>query len=156
MSNLEQLQKHEDSAPDSLEFERLKDFFEPLLRASSSSNSQHPPGTSSHSTHTNPITAAASSALARDIPGVSKYQPPTRTRPKVKHGSKDDIPTYRSRVEIGGVKGLGTGGEKDVDLYNRLEHPSQVSSLPQKWSGSWSTSPLSRYSIWYFTLVYCC
>ncbi|KLO08551.1 hypothetical protein SCHPADRAFT_880401 [Schizopora paradoxa] len=140
----QQLQKHEDSAPDSLEFERLKDFFEPLLRASSS-NTQHAPGTSSHSTHTNPITAAASSALARDIPGVSKYHPPPpRSRQKSKHGSKDDMPTYRSRVEIGGINGYGAGGEKDADLFSRLEHPSQVSTLAQKWTGSWSVSPLSR------------
>ena len=73
----EQLQRFEDSAPELLEFERLKDFFEPLLRSSSSSQG---PGTSHHTAHFNPITAAASSALARDVPGVERYRPQPRFR----------------------------------------------------------------------------
>ena len=71
------MQKFEDSAPEALEFDRLKEHFEPFLRASSSSSAITP--SSSHH-HSNPITAAASSALARDIPGVGKYNPLARSR----------------------------------------------------------------------------
>ncbi|THH07705.1 hypothetical protein EW145_g3202 [Phellinidium pouzarii] len=118
----QQLQKFEDSAPEFLEFERLKDFFEPLVRATSSS---HGPGNTSHSTHVNALTTAASSALARDIPGVSK-------------GSKDDLPVYRARVEVSGASGLGAGGDGDADIMRHLESPADVSGLEQRWLSSWA------------------
>ena len=90
-----QLQKFEDSAPEALEFERLKEHFEPFLRASSSSAVPTPSHT--HHTYTNPITAAASSALARDIPGVAKYTPHPSTLMRSRSGrdkaaGRHDIP----------------------------------------------------------------
>ncbi|KAH9480605.1 Dynactin subunit 4 [Psilocybe cubensis] len=147
-----QLQKYEDSAPDSLEFERLKEHFEPFIRASSlssSTNLSHPAahGSStahSHHTHSNSITAAAA-ALARDIPGVSKYNPLTRTTSgrgsgKDKSVNKDEMPEYRSRVEISKASVLGTGGgESDVDFMSHLEDIGQISTLEQRWVNSWVT-----------------
>lgn len=141
-----QLQKFEDSAPDSLEFERLKEHFEPFLRASSSSSSSSTTGLSGHShaahahaTPVNPITAAASSALARDIPGVGKYTPAPRGRRD--KGTRDEIHEYRSRVEVGGTK-----EGANVDFMRRLEEVSQVAALSQRWANSWTTTLHSRYS----------
>ncbi|KAH9980166.1 dynactin p62 family-domain-containing protein [Lactifluus volemus] len=132
-----QLQKFEDSAPDSLEFERLKEHFEPFLRASSSSSSAGLPGhshaTHSHTPHVNPITAAASSALARDIPGVEKYTPTPRGRRD--KGARDELATYRSRVEVAGTKDAA-----NVDFMRRLEQVTQVAALNQRWASSWMTT----------------
>ncbi|KAH9179350.1 dynactin p62 family-domain-containing protein [Lactarius sanguifluus] len=125
-----QLQRFEDSAPDSLEFERLKEHFEPFLRASSSSG--HPQVTHSHPAHINPITAAASSALARDIPGVVKYTPAPRGRRD--KGPRDELSEYRSRVEVAGTKDTS-----NVDFVRRLEEVSQVAALSQRWTSSWTT-----------------
>jgi dynactin-4 len=135
-----QLQKFEDSAPESLEFERLKEHFEPFLRASSSSSSGlsgHSHAAHSHATPVNPITAAASSALARDIPGVGKYTPAPRGRRD--KGARDEIHEYRSRVEVGGTKEVA-----NVDFMRRMEEVSQVAALSQRWANSWTTTLRSR------------
>jgi hypothetical protein len=130
-----QLQKHEDSAPEALEFERLKEHFEPLLRAATSSttHSAHIP----HS-HSNPITAAASNALARDIPGVARYNPLTRSHRRDKTAPKDEMPEYRSRLDVASVGTVGAGGEADVDFLRHLETVDEVASLDQRWFSSWA------------------
>ncbi|KAI0248601.1 dynactin p62 family-domain-containing protein [Lactifluus subvellereus] len=129
-----QLQKFEDSAPDSLEFERLKEHFEPFLRASSSSGlTGHSHAAHSHTSHVNPITAAASSALARDIPGVGKYTPAPRGRRD--KGTRDEIAEYRSRVGVAGTKDAA-----NVDFIRRLEEVTQVAALNQRWANSWTTT----------------
>ncbi|EJC98928.1 uncharacterized protein FOMMEDRAFT_161120 [Fomitiporia mediterranea MF3/22] len=140
----QQLQRSEDSAPEFLEFERLKDFFDPLVRSSLSASQQgHAPIT--HSAHHNAIHAAASNALARDIPGVGKYHAPTRTRAsKFRQGSKDDMPVYRARVEASGASGLGAGGDGDVSLMRHLESPSEIARLEQRWLTSWAESLRSK------------
>lgn len=146
-----QLQKHEDLAPDSLEFERLKEHFEPFIRASTLAASSNAPPPSSM--HTNPITAAASSALARDIPGVSKYTALTRHgRSRVeKNLNKDELAPYRSRVEAGAAGGLGHGGgEADVDFLMGLDDIGEVATLEQRWVGSWTPSLHGRYVRWSF------
>jgi dynactin-4 len=140
------LQKFEDSAPDSLEFERLKEHFEPFLRASSSSANLSGHSHAAHSHHptpVNPITAAASSALARDIPGVAKYTPGPRGRRD--KGARDEISEYRSRVEVGGTK-----ESANVDFMRRLEEVSQVAALGQRWANSWTTTLRSRCAFPFF------
>ncbi|GLB38621.1 putative dynactin p62 family protein [Lyophyllum shimeji] len=105
-----QLQKFEDSAPDSLEFDRLKEHFEPFI-------------------------PAASAALARDIPGVSKYNP----------SQGDEMTEYRSRVDIATASRMGTGGgDADVEYMRHLETVSEVASLNQRWTSSWATSFQAR------------
>ncbi|EIW59395.1 dynactin p62 [Trametes versicolor FP-101664 SS1] len=132
-----QLQKFEDSAPESLEFERLKEHFEPFLRASSSS--ALPSAAAAHHVHTNPITAAASSALARDIPGVGKYNPLARSRiGRDKNAHRHELPDYKSRVEIAGAAAVS--GEADVEFLRHLETISEVASLEQRWTNSWVSS----------------
>ncbi|KAJ3555435.1 hypothetical protein NP233_g12207 [Leucocoprinus birnbaumii] len=145
-----QLQKFEDSAPDALEFDRLKDHFEPFLRASSLSSSiavhaAHPGSAAhSHHLHSTSITAAASAALARDIPGVGKYTPISRTASGRAHrdrtANKDEMPEYKSRVDIASV-GVGAGGgEFEVDYMRRLRDVQNVGSLEQRWGSSWAGS----------------
>ncbi|KAF9444330.1 dynactin p62 [Macrolepiota fuliginosa MF-IS2] len=144
-----QLQKYEDSAPDSLEFDRLKDHFEPFLRASSLSSSMavHAalPGSAAHShhLHSTSITAAASAALARDIPGVAKYNPLSRSASGRAHrdrtANKDEMPEYKGRVEIASVGLLGGGGgDVEVDFMRRLRDVQSVASVEQRWGNSWA------------------
>ncbi|CAK5265736.1 unnamed protein product, partial [Mycena citricolor] len=148
-----QLQKFEDSAPESLEFERLKEHFEPVIRASSlSSSTTNAPasGSGAHSHHrTNSITAAASAAIARDVPGVGKYNPLARGSGRVGGGgatkdksvNRDEMPDYRSRVDISTASGLGAGGgDLDMEYMRRLEDVAEVASLEQRWGASWATS----------------
>ncbi|EAU86021.1 hypothetical protein CC1G_11693 [Coprinopsis cinerea okayama7 len=149
-----QLQKFEDSAPDTLEFDRLKEHFDPFLRASAlagSTSGSHAVAHSSatphhsHSLHSNSITAAASAALARDIPGVAKYNPLARSttgRPgKDRSINKDEMAEYRSRSDIMTASSRGSGGgEADVDIVKHLESIASVSSLEQRWENSWVSS----------------
>ncbi|KAF7987039.1 hypothetical protein HWV62_161 [Athelia sp. TMB] len=131
-----QLQRSEDSAPDSLEFERLKEHFEPFLRTSSLSSSQLPTHTS-HSSRTASLTAAASAALARDIPGVGRYtsNAPRGRANKDKSVNKDEMPEYKSRVEVG-----ASGMAGDADFMKHIEDVSEVASLEQRWANSWKSS----------------
>lgn len=137
-----QLQKFEDSAPESLEFERLKEHFEPFLRTSSLSSLSHVPSTSSHHLPTSSATAAASAALARDIPGVGKYNPLARSRVgRDRTANKDEMPEYKSRMEIGVLGQLGSEGDgSDVEALRRMESAEEIASLEQRWGNSWTTS----------------
>ncbi|KAJ8080236.1 hypothetical protein PM082_017066 [Marasmius tenuissimus] len=142
-----QLQKFEDSAPDSLEFDRLKEHFEPIIRASSLSSSTLPTHTPHSHHHTNPITAAATAALARDIPGVGKYAPLTRSQRghKDKSANKDEMPLYKGRLDIATASKHGSGGgELDVEMMRSLEDVSEIASLEQRWNSSWSQSIETR------------
>ncbi|KIK98784.1 hypothetical protein PAXRUDRAFT_133451 [Paxillus rubicundulus Ve08.2h10] len=137
-----QLQKFEDSAPESLEFERLKEHFEPFLRTSSLSSSSHLPAVSSHHLHTSSATAAASAALAREIPGVGKHNPLGRSRAgRDRTANKDEMPEYKSRVEAGVFSQLGGGGDDvDVELLKHMETVEEVAKLDQRWGNSWAAS----------------
>lgn len=143
---LAQLQKFEDSAPESLEFERLKEHFEPFLRTSSLSSSSHLPAVSSHHLHTSSATAAATAALARDIPGVGKYNPLGRGRAgRDRTANKDEMPEYKSRVETAVFSQLGGGGDDaDVELLRHMETVEEVAKLEQRWGNSWTTPLRSR------------
>ncbi|KAG9315839.1 dynactin p62 family-domain-containing protein [Chiua virens] len=111
-----QLQKFEDSAPETLEFERLKEHFEPFL-------------------------PAASAALARDIPGVGKYNPLGRSRAgRDRTANKDEMPEYKSRVETAVFSQLGGGGDDaDVELLRHMNTIGEVAKLEQRWGSSWTT-----------------
>lgn len=137
----QQLQRTEDSAPEFLEFERLKDFYEPILRSSLSASQQGP--SAMHGSHQTAM-AAASHALARDIPGVSKHNPSRARSKREKTANKDDMPTYRARLEASGGSGLGAGGDGDVERICNLEIPSEISKLEQRWTSSWGDSLYSK------------
>ncbi|KAG6835770.1 hypothetical protein H0H93_014848 [Arthromyces matolae] len=144
-----QLQKNEDLAPESMEFERLKEHFEPFIRATSLSSSTTTasavaPSSAAHSHHlySSSITAAASAALARDIPGVGKYNPlgrSTSKRGKAEGRNKDEMVEYKSRLDISVSEKMGAGGgEGDVDFMKHLETIEEVASLEQRWTNSWA------------------
>lgn len=137
---LDQLQRFEDSAPDNLEFERLKEHFEPFIRASiaSSSTSHHLRAT--HHTHSNPVTAAASDALSRDVPGVSKYNPLSRSRVGRDKQNRDEMPEYRSRMDVS----LAGNDGANVEHLLGIESPDEIVALDQKWINSWTSSVLVR------------
>ena len=136
----DQLQKHEDSSPDNLEFERLKEHFEPFIRASSASSStSHHLRTAQH-IHSNPITAAASDAISRDVPGVNKYNPLSRSRVGRDKPKRDEIPEYRSRMDIS----LTGSDGSNVDNLLRIESPEEIATLEQRWINSWTSSVLTR------------
>lgn len=142
LNELAQLQKFEDSAPDSLEFDRLKEHFEPVLRTSGSGSSAVPSSAAhSHHIHSTSITAAATAALSRDIPGVSKYNPLARSARggahKDKSANKDEMTEYKTRLNISSSH--AGGGEEDVELIRHLEEVSEVATLEQRWGSSWAT-----------------
>ncbi|KAL4245700.1 Dynactin subunit 4 [Abortiporus biennis] len=115
-----QLQKFEDMAPESLEFERLKEYYEPQL-------------------------PAASSALHRSVSGVPNFNGLSRSRSSREKGhrtKKEEESVYSARVEAGSSKGLasGSGGDADVDFLKHLETVSEVAALEQRWVNSWTTS----------------
>ncbi|KAF8635917.1 hypothetical protein AX15_000094 [Amanita polypyramis BW_CC] len=156
-----QLQRHEDSAPDSLEFDRLKEHFEPFIRASNlaslSASTAHPgpvvhPSSAAHSHHlyASSITAAASAALARDIPGVGKYMPSLARSASGRNGrdrsvNKDEMLEYRSRLDIATASVVGSGGgEVDIEFMKHVERVGDVASLEQRWGNSWVTPLRTR------------
>jgi dynactin-4 len=147
MTTTAQLQKYEDAAPESLEFERLKEHFEPFLRASASTTGPGAPTLTPHAAgHANPITAAAASALHRDVPGVARYTPHRvgGTR-RDRTGNKDEMPEYRSRLDIATSSlGGGGGGDIDVDFLRRLESVEEVAPVDSRWRGSWAGSLRTR------------
>lgn len=140
-----QLQKHEDSAPESLEFERLKEHFDPFLRTSSLSSSLHLPTLTPH-LHTSSVTAAASAALARDIPGVGKCSPLVRSRSgRDRTVNKDEMSEYKSRVEVGLFSQLGgDGDDMDVELLRHSITAEEIAKLEQRWGSSWVTPLRTR------------
>lgn len=143
-----------------MEFERLKEHFEPFIRASSLSSSTHGSHPAAHASsaahlhhaHSNSITAAASAALARDIPGVSKYNPLARSTSgrdrsgnKDKSANRDEMVEYRSRVDITKASAMGSGGgEADVEIMRHLEDLGQIATLEQRWVNSWVTPLQTR------------
>lgn len=134
-----QLQKSEETAPDVVEFERLKEHFEPFLRAA-------PTGGIAHA-HSNPITSAASSALSRDIsiPGLSKYSALLAGRRGGRNErdrgmtskDKEELAEFRSRWE---TSAGSSAAEAEVDWIKRLEDVGDVATIEQRWVGSWMAS----------------
>ncbi|CAE6472393.1 unnamed protein product [Rhizoctonia solani] len=136
-----QLQRFEDSAPETLEFDRLKDHFEPLIRASGSGNTGHTP----NARH-NPITAAASHALAREVHGVPRIQLPVNKgvgRPSKTKSRIDpwDSYTARSPAAGGDAAAVGaSGGPEDVEWMRNLDNIEDVAPVEARWDASWSSS----------------
>ncbi|KAH7106767.1 dynactin p62 [Auriculariales sp. MPI-PUGE-AT-0066] len=137
-----QLQKTEETAPDVVEFERLKEHFEPFLRAPHN-------GAIAHS-HSNPIISAASSALARDIslPGLTKYSGllagrrghSSRSSEKTSK-DREELAEFRARVEAGS-SAKAVDGERD--WIARLERVEDVARVEQRWTSSWMGTSRAR------------
>ncbi|KAG8789846.1 hypothetical protein FRC20_000054 [Serendipita sp. 405] len=124
-----QLQKTEDSAPEILEVEKLKEHFEPALRHAQTQG-QYQAASSTHQS-LNPIHAAASSALSRELPsfkstssrrpGVSattRRGPPPPT-PGVGHPDIDD-PNHIYKPRIPTSVGSGIAHDAEVEWLAKL------------------------------------
>ncbi|KAG8686003.1 hypothetical protein FRC11_009689, partial [Ceratobasidium sp. 423] len=136
------LQRFEDSAPETLEFDHLKDHFEPLIRASGSGQTGHTP----NARH-NPITAAASHALAREVHGVPRHQLGKETgRPNKAKSRTDPWDSYTARnPAAGGDATVGaSGGPDDVEWMRNLESIEDVAAVEARWDASWSGSLRAR------------
>ncbi|KAG8886213.1 hypothetical protein FRB97_006216 [Tulasnella sp. 331] len=140
-----QLQKIEDGLPDFLEFDRLKEHFEPLIRASSASlqsSTAHHAGTST--SHRSSATAAAASALARDVPGLRRPSGRTMSNPKPPGNNNGDIwenALYKSRLEAS--SGVGMTLENDIEwlrLMDEVNGLEEVADLEKRWLSSWTGS----------------
>ncbi|KAG6883512.1 hypothetical protein C0993_005761 [Termitomyces sp. T159_Od127] len=104
----------------------------------------------SHHLYSTSITAAASAALAREIPGVSKYNPGRSTSTRGGSGkdrsrNKDEMVEYKSRLDITTASRLGSGGgDVDVEYMKHLESVGEVASIEQRWTNSWAVPLQAR------------
>lgn len=150
-----QLQKTEDSSADTLEFERLKEHFEPLVRAgqgqaAASGGSANQGGSGIRTTALSAINAAASSALSRDIPGVRRKG--QRAGENVGRNAlaaataasnKEDFSkvVYRSRIDSAAN---GIAVQSEVDWIREMTQDEfslgDVAPVEHRWLGSWSQS----------------
>ena len=148
-----QLQKGEDAAPEILEFDHLKDHLEPFLRRGQAHPS-HP------STSTSSVTAAASAALSstllKDIPGLgsrhgSLFGLASRARGGEGKGVKDDLDKYESLGPVGGAAKEKRKGKKVDTEAERMREMREmgnvevVASLEKRWTSSWQQPILSSY-----------
>ena len=120
LQNIAQLQKFEDSAPDSLEFERLKEHFDPFIRAS--------------------LFSSTGKDRSRSKDEMVEYRRASlhSSSGKDRSRNKDEMVEYRSRVDITKASAHGTGGgEVDVIFMSNLEDIGQVATLEQRWINSW-------------------
>jgi dynactin 4 len=137
-----QLQKDEDEALDMVEFDSLKDHFEPFLRAAAVHSSSPSTFPTSHS-HRNPITVAASAALSRDVPGVAKFNPLRSSRSSTGRDKgpdqEEELPPYKTRLKCSDGKG-SWGGDTDVEWMKHIEAVEAVATVEQRGSSSWAMS----------------
>ncbi|KAG8762972.1 hypothetical protein FRC12_008779, partial [Ceratobasidium sp. 428] len=138
LKNPRALRRFEDSAPETLEFDRLKDHFEPLIRAAGSGAATHVT-----SARHNPITAAASHALAREVHGVARHQLAKgtgRTGKSKPRGDPWDNYVAHGPSSGGDTGGGSVGGFDDVEWMRNLEHIEEVAPVEARWDASWSVS----------------
>ena len=78
-----------------------------------------------------------------------KYTPhhgPRNARYGRDKGVRDEMPKYRSRIEVGaGACISGSGGDADVEFMQHVESIGEVVSLERRWLNSWATSLHARY-----------
>jgi len=59
--------------------------------------------------------------------------------------NKDEMPDYRSRLDIATASIVGSGGgDADVEFMKHVENVGDVASLEQRWESSWATSLRTR------------
>jgi len=158
-----QLQKMEDSQPEGIEFERLKEHFEPMIRSSSggpSQASQHQPH------HQSAAQQAASSALSRDMP-ILRRSLGQRTTSNAKASTaaaasavvkktikgEDFEREYKARIPI--ASGMGMILESELDWLRNLGREdtegegsgiSAIAEVDKRWTESWAGSMKARYA----------
>ncbi|CED84481.1 Dynactin, subunit p62 [Phaffia rhodozyma] len=130
-----QLQRLEDASPAVLEFEHLRDHYEPHLKALSASS--HPATAT-----TNKSLLAATSALRRDVPSLRTASSTSRSsrQPAPKFGIEDLRP-YEARMDAdlpADQIGSGRLGEPElVDWLGAKDSLCDVVGLEARWTNSW-------------------
>jgi dynactin-4 len=74
---------------------------------------------------------------------VGRYNtanPLGRSRGRDKSVNKDEMPEYRSRLEIG-----ASGMAGDAEFMKHIENISEVAALDQRWVNSWKPPLQTRY-----------
>lgn len=151
-----QLQKTEDSSADTLEFERLKEHFEPLVRAAqgqasgSGGSTNQGGGHSARPTPLSAINAAASSALSRDIPGGRRKgqrggensgRNALAAAAAASHKEDFSKAVYKSRIDSAAN---GVTAQSEVDLMRDITQEEftlgEIAPVEHRWLGSWSQS----------------
>ena len=134
------MQKFEDNAPEIIELDRLKEFFEPALRASAAAHHASMPS----SAHINPIHAAASSALSREIPALkftsrrsAAARPAGRDKP-----TADELPVYKPRIAAATSGGIGADAE--LEWLRGLDTLQDVAPVNSRWETSWAPTNSMR------------
>ena len=125
-----------------MEFDHLKDHFEPLIRASGSGHTGHTPNA-----RQNPITAAASHALAREVHGVPRHQLNKGAgRPNKTKSRTDPWDSYVARNPAAGGDATtsASGGPEDVEWMRNLDSIEDVAPVEARWDASWSSSLRAR------------
>lgn len=165
-----QLQKQEEESPDRLEFDRLRDHFEPFLKAQLAAlqhqSLQGAPTTTSHHNTSSARQNAASAALLKDIPSLaasSRYtsvlastslsrlatgRSHSHTHLSAAAESKEDLADYRSLVGSKDLKGKGKSREDERVEFLREGISTggldASATLDKRWTDVWD--PPSRSS----------
>lgn len=156
-----QLQKHEDSAQDMLELERLREHFDPFLRSQTSSSGG--PAQSMLPSTGSTATLAASAALQssnllRDVPSLanSRYASSllglsSRGARKAAGAHREELPEYEAVNSW--TSGRATGGQLGVmgvreegrrELVKLAEREELISGLTQRWQSPWDQPVRAR------------
>lgn len=140
-----QLQKTEDSSADTLEFERLKDHFEPLLgNQAPVAAPSGPSGT--RNTPLSAINAAANSALQKEVPGVRRKGRASDAFVKRPTAKDEFTSSYKSRIDSA-AGGVSAQSELDWirDMTQEEFVSGEVAKVQQRWTTSWTQFMKSTY-----------
>lgn len=129
-----QLQKIDDASPAAVEFERLREHYEPLLRP--------------------PAASTSAALLRRSVPAIrtksrssigsrsSNFEPPRSS------GDGDELAPYRargdSRTEAGLTTPFGLGDEDSALWLGQVEDLDGVAPLESRWTSAWRQSIRAR------------
>ena len=147
-----QLQKIDDASPAAVEFDRLREHYEPLLRPAAPTSAALASSAAGRTSHVSSSVAAASSALKRNVPALR-----TKPRSSVGRGSVellrssgdgDELVPYRARGDARTEAGLTTPvglGEEDSALWlGQVEDLDGVAPLESRWASAWRQSIRAR------------
>jgi dynactin-4 len=83
---------------------------------------------------------------------VGRYNsanPLGRNRGKDKSVNKDEMPEYRTRMEVGGSSIVG-----EAEFMKHIEDVGEIAGLEQRWVNSWRSSLLTRCAMLAFEILF--
>lgn len=138
-----QLQRYEDSAPDVLELDSLRNHFEPFVRAQMS---QTDPKAATSGIASMPSAALRRSKLFRDVPVLStdpRLLGRSRARPGAARKEGEVFKPYEARTSwTSGANSRGEGvvsrrDEGRIEWTQGMKSVEQATSLDQRWTSPW-------------------